>query len=84
MGSVIWGDHLMVDANGAAEVWIDGLNTGYTTPTLGIEVTAGPHTVEVRDGTGNRSASSKVVINQGQTLRLLLGTGPGSTTAVKP
>jgi serine/threonine-protein kinase len=68
---------LMVDANGAAEVWIDGLNTGYTTPTLGIQVVAGKHTVELRDGTGGKGQSTTVTVGQGQTVRLLLA-APGT------
>jgi len=67
---------LMVDSNGAAEVWIDGVDSGYTTPTLGIHVSVGLHTVEVRDA-GNASASKRVKIDQGQTLRLLLTPGGG-------
>jgi tRNA A-37 threonylcarbamoyl transferase component Bud32 len=67
---------LMVDSNGAAEVWIDGVDSGYTTPTLGIHVPVGFHTVEVRDA-GNASVSKKVKIEQGQTLRLLLTPGSG-------
>ena len=65
---------LLVDANSAAEVWIDGVDTGYTTPTLGIHQPLGEHIVEVRDGAGHR-ASSKVTLTQGQTIRLLLSPG---------
>jgi serine/threonine-protein kinase len=68
---------LMVDSNGAAEVWIDGVDSGYTTPTLGIHVSVGFHTIEVRDA-GNASSSKRVKIEQGQTLRLLLT--PGAAT----
>jgi serine/threonine-protein kinase len=67
---------LLVDANSAAEVWIDGVDTGYTTPTLGIHVALGEHMVEVRDGAGHK-ALSKVNVTQGQTLRLLLSPGGG-------
>jgi serine/threonine-protein kinase len=67
---------LMVDANSAGEVWIDGLNSGYTTPTLAIEIGIGAHTVEVRDASGHRSEAVKINVEQGQTVRLLLGTGP--------
>jgi serine/threonine-protein kinase len=68
---------LMVDANTAAEVWIDGLNTGYTTPTLGIQLPVGKHTVELRDGSGGRGQTSVVNLGQGQTVRILLGSkGP--------
>jgi PEGA domain len=65
---------LLVDANTAAEVWIDGVDTGYTTPTLGIHVPLGEHMVEVRDGAGHK-ATSKVNVTQGQTYRLLLSPG---------
>jgi hypothetical protein len=63
----------MVDANSAAEVWIDGLNTGYTTPTLGLQLPIGKHTVELRDGAGGKGQSTVVMLGQGQTLRILLG-----------
>ena len=65
---------LLVDANTAAEVWIDGVDTGYTTPTLGIHVPLGEHAIEVRDGAGHK-ATSKVLVTQGQTHRLLLSPG---------
>jgi len=68
---------LMVDANTAAEVWIDGLNTGYTTPTLGIQLPVGKHTVELRDGSGGRGQSTVVNLGQGQTVRILLGLKAG-------
>jgi hypothetical protein len=67
---------LMVDSNGVASVLIDGVDTGYTTPTLGIHVPVGMHTVEVRDNAQGR-ATAKVKVEQGQTVRLLL-------TPVKP
>jgi tRNA A-37 threonylcarbamoyl transferase component Bud32 len=67
---------LLVDANTAAEVFIDGIDTGYTTPTLGIHEPLGEHVVEVRDGAGHR-ASSKVMLTQGQVIRLLLSPGGG-------
>ncbi|MDB4970581.1 MAG: pknB [Myxococcales bacterium] len=67
---------LLVDANTAAEVWLDGVDTGYTTPTLGIHVALGDHMIEVRDGGGHK-ASSKVHVVQGQTVRLLLSPGGG-------
>jgi len=67
---------LLVDANTAAEVWIDGVDTGYTTPTLGIHEPLGEHIVEVRDGAGHK-ASSRVTLTQGQTIRLLLSPGGG-------
>jgi hypothetical protein len=74
---------LIVDGNSAAEVWIDDINTGYTTPTLGIEVPAGPHTVDVRDGAGRRSQPARVTVAQGATMRLLLAPG-GTATVLGP
>jgi serine/threonine-protein kinase len=61
---------LFVDSNTAAAVWLDGIDTGYTTPTLGLHVGVGNHVVEVRDG--SRRASAKIHVKQGQTVRLLL------------
>jgi serine/threonine-protein kinase len=62
---------LMVDSNGVASVLIDGVDTGYTTPTLGIHVPIGMHSVEVRDNAQGR-ATARVKVEQGQTVRLLL------------
>jgi serine/threonine-protein kinase len=64
---------LYVDANGAAEIWIDGYPTGHTTPSLGIHVAVGRHTVELRDGAGGRSAPAVVTVGQGETVRLSMG-----------
>jgi hypothetical protein len=75
---------LMVDGNTAAEVWIDGVNTGYTTPTLGLEVAAGTHVVELRDSAGHRSQPTKVTVGQGQTKRLLLAPSMSADTAAAP
>jgi serine/threonine protein kinase len=74
---------VIVDGNSAAEVWIDDVNTGYTTPTLGIEVTAGAHTIDVRDGAGRRSQVAKVNVAMGATVRLLLAPG-GAPTVIGP
>jgi tRNA A-37 threonylcarbamoyl transferase component Bud32 len=65
---------LLVDSNTAAEVWIDGIDTGYTTPTLGIHQPLGHHVIEVRDGAGHK-ATAQVNLEQGQTIRLLLSPG---------
>jgi hypothetical protein len=70
----------MVDSNTTAEVWVDGIDTGYTTPTLMMEVNAGEHTVELRDSNGVRATATKVLVRQGETKRLTLGassTGKG-------
>jgi serine/threonine protein kinase len=67
---------LLVDANTAAEVWVDGIDTGYTTPTLGMHLPVGDHIVEVRDGAGHK-ASSKINLVQGETRRILLSPSGG-------
>jgi hypothetical protein len=69
---------LVVDSNGAAEVWVDGVDTGVTTPTLPLEVPAGAHAVEVRDGATR--ARAKIKVAPGETLRLLLTPGHGGRT----
>jgi tRNA A-37 threonylcarbamoyl transferase component Bud32 len=61
---------LFVDSNAAAAVWIDGVDSGYTTPTLGIRMLPGEHKIEVHDGSAR--ALTSVKLSQGQTLRLLL------------
>ncbi len=70
---------LIVDSNGAGEVWIDELNTGYLTPTMGIQVPVGKHVVELRDGSGGRGPQVTVEVAQGQTVRTYL-----SPPQVKP
>jgi len=61
---------LVVEAQDIAEVWVDGVPTGLTTPTLGFRVATGDHTIELRAPSGERSAVKKVRVTQGQTLRL--------------
>jgi hypothetical protein len=73
---------LMVEANSAAEVWIDGVDTGLTTPTLGVEVSVGTHLVEVRDNTGAKPSSAHVTVAQGQTVHLRLGPVSASNAVV--
>jgi tRNA A-37 threonylcarbamoyl transferase component Bud32 len=65
---------LYVDANTAAAVYLDGVDTSYTTPTIGLHIAAGEHTVEVRDGTAR--ASTHIKLEKGQTLRVLLSPSP--------
>jgi serine/threonine-protein kinase len=66
---------IMVDSASGAEVWIDGANTGYVTPTIGIQVPAGEHAVELHDSMGVRSKVRRVTVQQGETLRLTLNVG---------
>ena len=68
---------LVVDAPERAEVWLDGVATGLTTPTLGFRVAAGAHVVELRGASGERSPSKKVRVERGHTQRLSLALAPG-------
>ncbi|MCU1282381.1 MAG: serine/threonine protein kinase [bacterium] len=62
---------LLVDASGNAEVWIDGSDTGFSTPTISMPITLGPHRVEVRLADGS-SANRKINVHRGETIRLML------------
>jgi len=71
---------LVVEALDVAEVWLDGVPTGLTTPTLGFHVATGDHVLELRapsPGT-ERSAPKKVRVSQGQTLRVTMAL-PGAS-----
>jgi hypothetical protein len=63
---------LIVDSNGAAEVWLDGAPTGFTTPTIGFRLATGDHLVELRDSHGNRGTQTHVHVKQGETQHLTL------------
>jgi Tfp pilus assembly protein PilN len=66
---------LVVEAQDVAEVWLDGVPTGLTTPTLGFHVATGEHTIELRTSSGEKSLTKKVRVAQGQTLRLTMALG---------
>jgi hypothetical protein len=68
---------LVVEAQDVAEVWLDGVPTGLTTPTLGFHVPTGDHTVELRSASGEKSPAKKVRIAQGQTARLSMALSTG-------
>jgi hypothetical protein len=81
---------LVVEAQDVAEVWLDGMPTGLTTPTLGFHVATGDHVIELRGtaaspgGAVERSAPKKVRVAQGQTLRVTMALGAApATTATK-
>jgi serine/threonine protein kinase len=63
---------LVVDTNGAAEVWLDDVFTGFTTPTLGLQVAAGEHKVQLFDAGGLKSPVTKVTVKAGDTQYLML------------
>jgi tRNA A-37 threonylcarbamoyl transferase component Bud32 len=61
---------LIVEAQDVAEVWLDGVPTGLTTPTLGFHVLVGDHVLELRSTAGERSPPKKVHVEKGATLRI--------------
>jgi hypothetical protein len=63
---------LWIDANRAASVFIDGVDTGMTTPTIGIRVLPGKHDVTLRDASGQRGPSVQLELKQGETRHLTL------------
>ena len=63
---------LIVEAQDVAEVWLDGVPTGLTTPTLGFHVAVGEHLLELRGPSGERSLPKKVHVERGQTLRITM------------
>jgi serine/threonine protein kinase len=52
-------------------VWIDGIDTGRSTPVMGLELPAGKHTIElVADEQGRRSAKRTVSVTNGGHVKL--------------
>lgn len=60
---------LLVDAKTNAEVWVDGIDSGYQTPTDGILLPPGRHEVAVHDDF-RPTAATVVEIGQNETRRL--------------
>ncbi len=69
---------IMVDSPAHAEVWIDGVDSGHSTPTIAIRMPVGEHRVELRDSAGGRSQIATVTVQAGVTERLLLNLGGGT------
>jgi tRNA A-37 threonylcarbamoyl transferase component Bud32 len=64
--------NLWVDANQTSRVFIDNVDTGLLTPTLAIDVSAGTHEIELRDGTDRVGARRKLKVGRGDTLHVTL------------
>lgn len=62
---------VLVDSNSAARVFVDGADSGYTTPTLGMLLPEGPHTIQLQSGNA-RSAIERINLRAGGTQRVLL------------
>jgi tRNA A-37 threonylcarbamoyl transferase component Bud32 len=63
---------LWVDADQSSHVYIDNVDTGLLTPTLAIDVTAGTHVIELRDGTDRVGARRKLRVGRGDTMHVTL------------
>jgi serine/threonine-protein kinase len=69
--------YVLIDCEQDAAVWIDGAETGFETPTLGIRVQSGEHTIQLVDGSGRKSPAVKVNVHQGETVRVKMSLEEG-------
>ncbi|MCU1277249.1 MAG: serine/threonine protein kinase [bacterium] len=67
---------IYVDAAAPAAVWIDGQYSGFMTPTPGLVVAAGEHTLQLRDGHDAVLDDVHARVQQGETARLVLQLRP--------
>jgi hypothetical protein len=63
---------LMIDSPVEAELWIDGVDTALETPAMGVRVTPGRHTLELRDSSGTRSRPTTIDVRAGETVRVMM------------
>jgi len=62
-----------VDSNIVASVWIDGVDTGFVTPTVGLRVPSGSrHTVELRDAQGRQGKAQRIQVTQGESVHVTI------------
>ncbi|HEX6835307.1 MAG TPA: serine/threonine-protein kinase, partial [Polyangia bacterium] len=61
-----------VDAAAPSAVWIDGQYSGFMTPTPGLLVGVGEHTVQLRDASGAIVDELRAHVGKGETVRLAL------------
>ncbi|HEX6839533.1 MAG TPA: PEGA domain-containing protein, partial [Polyangia bacterium] len=64
---------LAIESAPGDQLWIDGKNSGYLTPTLPIWVAAGEHLIELRDSTGRARSVPHIQVRQGETVHLTIG-----------
>jgi hypothetical protein len=63
---------IMVDSPVEAEIWLDGVDTGLEPPAMGLRVTPGRHTLQLRDSSGATSKPVTVDVRQGETVRVVM------------
>jgi tRNA A-37 threonylcarbamoyl transferase component Bud32 len=61
---------LWIDGPLNTDVWMDGAPTGAATPTIGLQVPTGTHTIELRTSDGNIIATRAFTIARGQILHV--------------
>ena len=62
---------LMLDSDAVAEVWVDGADSGFVSPTV-FRLPAGEHMVQLREGDDAKSAAMKVKIKVGEATRVTI------------
>jgi serine/threonine-protein kinase len=68
---------LIVDSILPGEVWIDGQDTGLSSPSMAMRVSTGAHLIELRDGTGRVLGSDHISLRRGETRRLSMSVQAG-------
>jgi eukaryotic-like serine/threonine-protein kinase len=63
---------LLVTSDAPLPVFVDGLDTGFLTPTIELELLAGTHIVELRDFDATPVATRKFALERGETKHLYL------------
>ncbi|MGZ3406299.1 MAG: protein kinase domain-containing protein, partial [Polyangia bacterium] len=62
---------LWIDGPLNTDVWMDGAPTGAATPTIGLQVPTGTHTIELRTSDGNVVAQKTITVARGQILHVV-------------
>src|SRR3569623_488646 len=61
-----------VDSSAEAEIWIDGVNTARETPAMGLRVTPGHHTLQLKDSSGAESKKMTFESRPGETSHVVV------------
>ena len=63
---------VVIDSSKEAEIYVDGIDTGLTSPAVGLRVDPGRHTLELRDSSGATSRPTTITIKAGETLHVVM------------
>jgi len=61
-----------VDSSAEAEIWIDGVDTARETPAMGLRVTPGHHTLQLKDSSGAESKQKTFEARPGETSHVVV------------